>query len=483
MNGIFRVSAASSEVTKLREAFDTGNDALVEELLGSMTDYHVAAHLIKQFFRELPDPLLTYECYDRFVECEDNVAQISAVVATLPRENILTLHYLMTFLARVATHEEESKMGPSNLAIVFGPTILRNPKENTSTDAIRTEPVIQVCQTMIEHCDEIFASIDTTPATSSSSSSRPSGHARAPSASGKRFGKSDMFACGAAAAAIGLSGLKKTNTNAAITGGGGGVGGSGGSAAAAGAVVAGRPSPATPKSPVAKRSLANSADVGGPKKEFVPVPKAQPVVKGGIRAGASSASFTLQKSAGPGPAGPAGGGGDMAAMRAELAKMRGNMEKLSAQCEEQDEKIKAQDAKIESQEEQIEELEKRLALAIEEKKKAEEENNGENGDEEDNEEDEEEKKKKEEEEEDGSDGGGDSNELDDAVKKKMEELEKMLGELKSVCDAQKKTIAANKKEIESLSEKVKKMDGAADEKQHKRHKSTVKKDDASPDIE
>ena len=475
MNGIFRVSAASSEVTKLREAFDTGNDALVEELLGSMTDYHVAAHLIKQFFRELPDPLLTYECYDRFVECEDNVAQISAVVATLPRENILTLHYLMTFLARVATHEEESKMGPSNLAIVFGPTILRNPKENTSTDAIRTEPVIQVCQTMIEHCDEIFASIDTTPATSSSSSSRPSGHARAPSASGKRFGKSDMFACGAAAAAIGLSGLKKTNTNAAITGG---VGGSGGGGAAAGAVVAGRPSPATPKSPVAKRSLANSADVGGPKKEFVPVPKAQPVVKGGIRAGASSASFTLQKSAGPGPAGPAGGGGDMAAMRAELAKMRGNMEKLSAQCEEQDEKIKAQDAKIESQEEQIEELEKRLALAIEEKKKAEEENNGENGDEEDNEEDEEEKKEEEEE-----DGGGDSNELDDAVKKKMEELEKMLGELKSVCDAQKKTIAANKKEIESLSEMVKKMDGAADEKQHKRHKSTVKKDDASPDIE
>lgn len=480
MNGIFRVSAASSEVTKLREAFDTGNDALVEELLGSMTDYHVAAHLIKQFFRELPDPLLTYECYDRFVECEDNVAQISAVVATLPRENILTLHYLMTFLARVATHEEESKMGPSNLAIVFGPTILRNPKENTSTDAIRTEPVIQVCQTMIEHCDEIFASIDTTPASTTSSSSRPSGHARAPSASGKRFGKSDMFACGAAAAAIGLSGLKKTNTNAAITGGGGGVGGSGGSAAAAGAVVAGRPSPATPKSPVAKRTLANSADVGGPKKEFVPVPKAQPVVKGGIRAGASSASFTLQKSAGPGPAGAgaaAGGGGDMAAMRAELAKMRGNMEKLSAQCEEQDEKIKAQDAKIESQEEQIEELEKRLALAIEEKKKAE-ENNGENGDEEDNEEDEEEKKEEEEE-----DGGGDSNELDDAVKKKMEELEKMLGELKSVCDAQKKTIAANKKEIESLSEKVKKMDGAADEKQHKRHKSTVKKDDASPDIE
>lgn len=433
MNGIFRVSAANSEVTKLREAFNSGNDSVIEDLLSEMTDFHVASHLIKLFFRELPDPLLRYDCYNRFIECEDDVDKISEVISTLPRENILTLRCLMEFLSKVASHEEENMMGPSNLAIVFGPTILRSIKEN-NTESIRTEPVIVVCQTMIEHCDKIFANVSlSSPLSSPQAAGLPSPSATVSNAStAKKFGKSDMFACGAAAAAIGINGLRKTNASGART----------------------MPGPKKePVMPVAgksqlnhkqlARSVSNTAFQRSPAKDDRSI-------------GTNSAGLVA-------PGGP----GEVAALKAELAKMRSNVEKLQAQCAEQDEKIKTQESKIEEQEGQISDLEGRLekvSALVSEKV---------NGDEKVNEGEEEDGEKEGEEEEE---------EKDRIIREKMEMLEKGIEELKTLCESQKKIIAANKKEIDSLNEKVKKMDAGNDEKSlHKRHKSTAKKDDLAED--
>lgn len=43
----------------------------------------------------------------------------------LPEENYDLLKYLLNFLVLVAQHEEENKMGPMVLAIVFGPNVFR----------------------------------------------------------------------------------------------------------------------------------------------------------------------------------------------------------------------------------------------------------------------------------------------------------------------------------------------------------------------
>lgn len=405
MDGIFRISAANSEVTKLREAFNTGNDSLVQELLDNMTDFNVAAHLIKLFFRELPDPLLRYDCYDRFIECEDDVDKISEIVATLPRENILTLRCLMTFLAKVASHEEENMMGPSNLAIVFGPTILRSLKEGTS-DSIRTEPVIIVCQTMITNCDRIFSSLPSPRLSTSASGVNPTA-AAAVAASAKRFGKSDMFSCGAAAAAVGISGLRKTTFGTARTA-----------------------PPAPKKDPVALSSSARAP---------------QPTQKTLIR---STSNTNLQRPspasngpvvAGTAGAAPAGGpGGEIAALKAELAKMRNVVDKLQAQCAEQEEKIKEQDELILAQDEKISLLEERVEKvmgSLNEERDGQEPEGGEN---------EEEKE-------------GEESEQDEIVKERMEALEKGIEEMKMLCESQKKIIDANQKEIESLTDKIKNM--------------------------
>ena len=45
-----------------------------------------------------------------------------------------TLEYLFHFIAEVSEHSEVNKMAPSNLAIVFGPTLMRFVGSDNHTD-------------------------------------------------------------------------------------------------------------------------------------------------------------------------------------------------------------------------------------------------------------------------------------------------------------------------------------------------------------
>ena len=125
-NGLFRVSAGQGEVTRLKEAFDSSQEA-VEAILAKTSDYNVASHVIKLFFRELPEPLLTYAQFSAFVKDSEDAESLRAAVLLLPKEHKYTLQFLIQFLTEVAAHSSVNKMDARNLAIVFGPTILRAP--------------------------------------------------------------------------------------------------------------------------------------------------------------------------------------------------------------------------------------------------------------------------------------------------------------------------------------------------------------------
>ena len=53
---------------------------------------------------------------------------IQEIVARLPVEHRSTLNFLLAFLLEVSRHATENKMTTNNLAIVFGPTLMR-PRE------------------------------------------------------------------------------------------------------------------------------------------------------------------------------------------------------------------------------------------------------------------------------------------------------------------------------------------------------------------
>jgi hypothetical protein len=57
--------------------FVAGDDIDMSEIL----DPHVCASLLKQYFRELPEPLLTYEFYDCFLAAACMLCTTLALVA------------------------------------------------------------------------------------------------------------------------------------------------------------------------------------------------------------------------------------------------------------------------------------------------------------------------------------------------------------------------------------------------------------------
>lgn len=80
---------------------------------------------MKQFFRELPDPLLTHEHYQEFIEAakiEDDTVRrdsLHAVINALPDPNYATLRALVLHLNRVQERSTSNRMSSSNLAICF----------------------------------------------------------------------------------------------------------------------------------------------------------------------------------------------------------------------------------------------------------------------------------------------------------------------------------------------------------------------------
>lgn len=160
VKGIYRVSGVKSRVEKLCQAFENG--AYHADL--SDTPPHVIAAVLKLYLRQLPESLLTFRLYPEFIRvakesfsficnsttCKDAseneelrdeydnlTKKLREVVMQLPTANRVTAERLIKHLKRVAEHVEDNAMPGSNLAIVFGPTLLR-PCENEATCTLST---------------------------------------------------------------------------------------------------------------------------------------------------------------------------------------------------------------------------------------------------------------------------------------------------------------------------------------------------------
>ncbi|GAB1611036.1 protein FAM13A-like isoform X5 [Argonauta hians] len=127
--GIFRVNGSTRIIDKLRASFDQTGDADFTE----DNDVMAVAGLLKLFLRELPDSVIPEHMTKEFVNIheslnsspEDYVAKVREEFNELPEEHYDLLKYLLNFLVNVSQHEEENKMGPMVLAIVFGPNVFR----------------------------------------------------------------------------------------------------------------------------------------------------------------------------------------------------------------------------------------------------------------------------------------------------------------------------------------------------------------------
>ncbi|KAF8938045.1 hypothetical protein BGZ58_001683 [Dissophora ornata] len=92
-------------------------------------DINSVAGVLKSWFRELPEPLLTRKLYPEFIKAasiEDPALQLMnlhQVTNQLPDPNYATLKFLMCHLNRVQANRAVNMMGPSNIGLIFGPTL------------------------------------------------------------------------------------------------------------------------------------------------------------------------------------------------------------------------------------------------------------------------------------------------------------------------------------------------------------------------
>ncbi|XP_059811633.1 rho GTPase-activating protein 11A-like [Hypanus sabinus] len=123
--GLFRKSGSVTRLKILKAKVNQGEKWLT---LSPPCD---VAGLVKQFFRELPEPVLPLELHEAFFRAQQlqNDEKISATIllsCLLPEKTIDTLHYFLKFLNNVSLRSKDNKMDVNNLAVVFAPNLFHS---------------------------------------------------------------------------------------------------------------------------------------------------------------------------------------------------------------------------------------------------------------------------------------------------------------------------------------------------------------------
>jgi hypothetical protein len=111
MEGIYRKSGGSGQVKMIQQGFDKDDRYDISD---PDLDIHAVTSALKQYFRKLPNPLITYEAYDGILhagqvsEKEKQATALKAALDALPQSHHDVLEYLVQHLCRVVKMESEN---------------------------------------------------------------------------------------------------------------------------------------------------------------------------------------------------------------------------------------------------------------------------------------------------------------------------------------------------------------------------------------
>lgn len=198
--GIYRVSSIKSKVDRLCNYYDQNLSSLVD-----LSSFHpnIIANALKMYLRQLPEPLLTNELYDKFItiakkypnkssqsngsstKCSSVkkaetpqrqrkhfsachlttytanpnydpvlIVDLREIIDLLPPINQNLIAIIMRHLKRVSDMSDENQMSATNLSIIFGPTLLN--ADNKSLAIVDNIHQARVVELMITWADQIF---------------------------------------------------------------------------------------------------------------------------------------------------------------------------------------------------------------------------------------------------------------------------------------------------------------------------------------
>ncbi|KAM9453956.1 stAR-related lipid transfer protein 13-like isoform 2-T2 [Salvelinus alpinus] len=123
--GLFRKSGVKSRIQALRQMNESSPDDVSYE---DQSAYDVA-DMVKQFFRDLPEPLLTSKLGETFLHIyqyvpkDQRLQAVQAAIMLMSDENREVLQMLLCFLSDVTSSVEENQMTPMNIAVCLAPSL------------------------------------------------------------------------------------------------------------------------------------------------------------------------------------------------------------------------------------------------------------------------------------------------------------------------------------------------------------------------
>jgi Rho-type GTPase-activating protein 1/2 len=161
VEGIYRKAGGASQVQTVREGFEYSPETV--ELSDPDLDIHAVSSGLKQYFRRLPNPLITYDVYDKLLDTtnilnpEGKIDGMRRALMDLPKVHRDVLEFLVFHLKRVVEREPENLMTSMNIAVVFAPTIMR--PESVTREMSDTQKKNEAVQFLVENCQAIFMAV------------------------------------------------------------------------------------------------------------------------------------------------------------------------------------------------------------------------------------------------------------------------------------------------------------------------------------
>ena len=178
IEGIYRKSGGNSQILQIKEGFERSNDYDISD---PDLDINAVTSTLKQYFRKLPTPLITFPVYDLLLNSisvsqdsniphpsqnstpqrppAETIAIMRSALVELPARHRDTLEFLIFHLARVVEREKDNLMTSLNVAVVFAPTIMR--PESLKREMQESQEKNRAVQFLIENCQAVFLTHDT----------------------------------------------------------------------------------------------------------------------------------------------------------------------------------------------------------------------------------------------------------------------------------------------------------------------------------
>ncbi|KAG8447623.1 hypothetical protein GDO86_014942 [Hymenochirus boettgeri] len=160
--GVYRTVGSNIQVQKLLNAFFDPKCPGNVDLHSSEWDTKTVTSSLKFYLRNLSEPVMTYKLHRDLVlaakseNLDYRLGEIHRLVYELPANHREMLELIIRHLSRVCEFSKENLMSPSNMGVIFGPTLMRA-QEDTVAAMMNIKFQNIVVELLIENCKKIFS--------------------------------------------------------------------------------------------------------------------------------------------------------------------------------------------------------------------------------------------------------------------------------------------------------------------------------------